>query len=73
MLKLKINNYLASLGKIFQVVKHKICILRSLYFDKKFCFDEATNQIDSESEQIILNKTIISKSKIVIFVSHNKI
>ena len=48
--------------------------MRSLYFDKKILvFDEATNQIDSDSEHIILNKILsISKNKIVLFVSHNK-
>jgi ABC-type bacteriocin/lantibiotic exporter with double-glycine peptidase domain len=69
------NNYLASSGKnISGGQAQRIGILRSLYFDKKILvFDEATNQIDSESEQIILNKILsISKNKIVIFVSHNK-
>lgn len=70
-----LNNYLASSGKnISGGQAQRIGILRSLYFDKKILvFDEATNQIDSESEQIILNKILsISKNKIVIFVSHNK-
>ena len=70
-----LNNYLATSGKnISGGQAQRIGILRSLYFDKKILvFDEATNQIDSDSEHIILNKILsISKNKIVLFVSHNK-
>lgn len=68
------QNYLFSAGKNLSGGQaQRIGILRSLYFDKEILvFDEATSQIDEESEVKILKKILsLNEDKIIIFVSHN--
>lgn len=51
--------------------KQRISLARALYFDKKFLIlDEATNALDSISENLILNYIKKIKNKTVILVTH---
>ena len=61
-------------NKISGGQRQRIAIARSIYFDPEiYIFDEATNELDEDSEFSIFKKLILSlKDKTFIIISHNK-
>ena len=53
--------------------RQRVAIARALYHDKDLIvFDEATNSLDGISEKFVIDKlNTLSKSKIIIIVTHN--
>lgn len=73
-LKNGINTNVGENGKFISGgEKQRICIARSLYFDKKILiFDEPTSSLDKVNEIEILKCINSIKNKLIIFISHNK-
>ena len=61
-------------NKISGGQRQRIAIARSIYFDPEiYIFDEATNELDEDSEFLIFKRLISTfKDKTFIFISHNK-
>tara|TARA_B100000989_G_scaffold299017_1_gene291993 strand:+ start:20791 stop:22476 length:1686 start_codon:yes stop_codon:yes gene_type:complete len=61
-------------NKISGGQRQRIAIARSIYFDPEiYIFDEATNELDEDSELLIFKRLISTlKDKTFIFISHNK-